>query len=224
MTRKSKRRRVATRIINDEAMIPAGWVTMNSIATEVPLDGTVSRASIGGWLSAAHRAGELSAVKLVRTTGEFKTGPVYVPREPALAIVDTRLAEIAARREAKSQRQTPAATAMEAVESLDVGGVAVEGGTATSRLEEMVLLLSDQVIRTALRLEDALSQLSDKVTDNFIGVRERMADLQAAVELCAEANSTVSESDPEDDHDEDGVTFSAPMGNGKARMGLVNRE
>jgi hypothetical protein len=66
------------RIITSEDDVPDGWVRIADL-TDSSTDAKI--------LSDAHTNGELDAVKLIRTTSEIRTGPVWVDAVAARALL-----------------------------------------------------------------------------------------------------------------------------------------
>ena len=66
------------RIITSESDVPSGWVRIADL-TDNATDAKI--------LSDAHTTGDLDAVKLIRTTSEVRTGPVWVDAAAAKALL-----------------------------------------------------------------------------------------------------------------------------------------
>jgi hypothetical protein len=79
-----------TKVISDTKDVPHGYVRLSEITKDV---------TDAKRLSDAHDQGDIPAVKLIRTTGEIKTGPVWVCEKSARDF----LAEIHAARSRKNQ-------------------------------------------------------------------------------------------------------------------------
>lgn len=110
------------RIITSEDDVPNGWVRIADL-TDNATDAKI--------LSDAHTTGDLDAVKLIRTTSEVRTGPVWVDAVAAKAL----LAKCQAKRDGK-----PAAAEKSSVEQpspWELGVIAVSLQRIADALEAM---------------------------------------------------------------------------------------
>lgn len=84
-------KRSELKVISKVSDIPEGYIAMANLYTA---DG-VRDLDLGKALSDAARDGKFAAVKLVRTTGDYRTGPVFCERAGAAAFVSARAARLA---------------------------------------------------------------------------------------------------------------------------------
>ena len=76
-----------TQIIRSMDEVPAGYEQLATLQMRVPGKKPLT---VGKFLSEAHHSGKVPAVKLVRNFGDLKTGPVYLDRAKAIALLEAQ--------------------------------------------------------------------------------------------------------------------------------------
>jgi hypothetical protein len=161
-----------TGIITDVSQVPEGYVQLVKFADRRQPGGkTIHKA-----LSEAHQRGDVRAVKLMRTLGDAKTGPVYVHRGDAESIL---------RQRANNGRT-----------GRDADGRIVAGDKAKFKAEDAVAFATpSQAAAAADDLYGAVDDLRGTMSllcDRVETLTRVMEDLTAAVQLRSEQEGSAN--------------------------------
>jgi hypothetical protein len=118
------------RIITSEDDVPDGWVRIADL-TDSSTDAKI--------LSDAHTNGELDAVKLIRTTSEIRTGPVWVDAVAARALLS------------RCQAKRDAGTRPEPAEGQSIDLTQYEAMRTLQRIETALLRIAEAAEAMATR-------------------------------------------------------------------------
>lgn len=94
-----EKNKYATKIINDVSQVPEGYKRLAEVAPRDTREGKI----IHKFLSDAHTDGQVRAVKLVRTTAEFRLGCVFIHVADAEEFIRYRQAKAAAPKAVKQE-------------------------------------------------------------------------------------------------------------------------